>query len=92
MRISVQRSGGFANIGARAEVDTSAMAKEKAAEVQQLVKSAALPPTPLAPLRARQAADVYQYEITVDGKTYRADDASMPEAWRALVDYILAQS
>jgi hypothetical protein len=87
MRVRVQRSGGFANIGANAEVDTSTLSKEKAEEVQRLV--AALPPQPPAPMRARQAADVYQYDITVDGKNYRADDPSLPDEWRALVDYML---
>lgn len=91
MRIKVERSGGFANIGARAEVDTSQMPSDKAAEVQRLVKSAALPAAPGAPLRAPNAADVYQYDITVDGKTYTADELTMPEGWRALVDYVLAQ-
>jgi len=89
MRVRVQRSGGFANIGANAEVDTSQLPKEKAEEVQKLVR--ALPPQPPAPLRAKQAADVYQYDIEVDGKTYRADELSMPDGWRALVDYVFKQ-
>jgi len=89
MQIKVQRSGGFANIGAQGEVDTSSMPKEKADEVQRLVTNAALPPSPPPPLRAARAADVYQFDITVDGKTYRADELSMPEAWRKLVDFVL---
>lgn len=89
MRVSVQRSGGFANIGTKAEVDTSKLTKEKAEEVQRL--AGALPPQPPAPLRAKQAADSFQYDITVDGKTYRTDDVSMPDAWRALVDFVLQQ-
>lgn len=93
MRITVQRSGGFANIGAQGEVDTSNLPQEKADEVQRLVKSAALPPSPPQPLRAARAADVYQFDITVDDgsgpKTYRADELSMPDGWRHLVDYVL---
>jgi len=89
MQVRVQRSGGFANIGAHAEVDTSKLPKEKAEEVQRL--AGALPPQPPAPLRAKQAADVYQYDIEVDGKTYRADELSMPDGWRALVDYVFKQ-
>jgi len=50
---------------------------------------AALPPQPPARLHVAQGADVYQYDITVDGRTYRADDLSMPESWRALVDFVL---
>lgn len=93
MHIKVQRSGGFAAIGAQGEVDTSTLPKDKADEVQRLVKSAALPPSPQPPLRAARAADVYQFDITVDDgsgpKTYRADELSMPEGWRKLVDYVL---
>ena len=92
MHISVQRSGGFANIGARGEIDTSKLAGDIAEKVQRLVKSAALPAEPPAPLRTRNAADVYQYDITVDGKTYRADELSMPDAWRALADFVLQHS
>jgi hypothetical protein len=96
MRIKVQRSGGFANIGAHGEVDTSALPKEKADEVQRLVTNAALPPSPPPPLRAARAADVYQFDITVDdgsgAKTYRADELSMPDEWRSLVDYVLQTS
>jgi len=91
MRIKVERSGGLANIGAHAEVDTSKMANDKAEEVQRLVKSAALPASPGAPLRTPNAADVYQFDITVDGKTFTADELAMPDAWRALADYVLAQ-
>ena len=87
MHVAIRRSGGFANVGARAEVDTSTMPAEKARELARLV--AALPPQPPARLHAAHAADVYQYDITVDGRTYRADDLSMPESWRALVDFVL---
>ena len=89
MRISVQRSGGIANIGAHGEIDTATLSKEKSDEVQRLVK--ALPATPPEPLRTRGAADVYQYDITVDGKKYTADELSMPDEWRALVDHVLEQ-
>jgi len=89
MRIAIQRSGGLANVGARAEIDTATLPAEKAGVLSRLV--AALPAQPPAPMRAAHAADVYQYAITVDGRTYRADDLSMPESWRALVDFLLDQ-
>jgi hypothetical protein len=96
MKISVRRSGGLANIGAHAEVDTSKLPREKADELQRLVRGASLPDQPPPPLRAAHAADVYQYDITVDDgkspKTYRADDLTMPEQWRSLVDFLLKQS
>ena len=93
MKISVRRSGGFANIGAHAEVDTSTLPREKADELQRLVRKALLPDQPPPPLHAAHAADVYQYDITVDDgdgpKTWRADDLTMPEQWRTLVDFLL---
>jgi hypothetical protein len=93
MKISVRRSGGFANIGASAEVDTSKLPREKADELQRLAGNASFPDQPPPPLRATGAADVYQYEITLDdgsgAKTYRADDMKIPDGWRSLVDAML---
>ena len=95
MKISVRRSGGFANIGAHAEVDTSKLPRERADELQRLIKGASLPDQPPPPLRSAHAADVYQYDITLDdgsgSKTYRADDLTMPDKWRSLVDFLLKQ-
>jgi hypothetical protein len=96
MKISVHRSGGFANIGAHAEVDTSTMPREKADVLQRLVKGAAFPDQSAPPHRTAGAADVYQYDITLDdgtgAKTYRADELSMPEKWRAVVEHVLGKS
>jgi hypothetical protein len=96
MKISVQRSGGFANIGAHAEVDTSTLPREKADVLHRLIRGAAFPDQPAAPHRTAGAADVYQYDITVDdgsgSKTYRADELSMPAKWRAVVEHVLGQS
>ena len=90
MHITVQRSGGLANIGAHGEVDTTKLPDDKSAEVQKLVK--AMPATPPAPLRTQGAADVYQFDITVDGKKYTADELSIPEGWRTLADLVLTLS
>ncbi|HEX3069710.1 MAG TPA: protealysin inhibitor emfourin [Thermoanaerobaculia bacterium] len=96
MKISVQRSGGLANIGAHAEVDTSTLPREKADVLHRLIRSAAFPDQPAPPHRTAGAADVYQYDITIaDGnasKTYRADELSMPEKWRAVVEHVLGKS
>lgn len=93
MKISVRRSGGFANIGAHAEIDTSTLPRDQAAEVQRLVKGASLPDQPPPPLLSAHAADAYQYDIAIDDgngpKNYRADDLAMPEPWRALVEFVL---
>lgn len=96
MKISVQRSGGFANIGAHAEVDTSALPHGKADEMHRLVRGGSFPDQPPPQRRAPGAADVYQYDITVDdghgAKTYRADELTMPKDWRALADLVLGTS
>jgi hypothetical protein len=93
MRVAVHRSGGLANVGAHAEADTAKLPRAKADEVERLVK--ALPAHPAAPKRAALAADAYQYDITVDDgsgpKTYRADDLSLPDDWRKLVELLLPQ-
>ncbi|MEA2164757.1 MAG: Emfourin [Thermoanaerobaculia bacterium] len=92
MKISVRRSGGFGNIGASADADTSKLPSEKADALERLAGSASFPDQPPPPLRSA-GADVYQYEITIDDgggpKTYRADDLKIPDGWRSLVDAVL---
>jgi len=89
MRVALRRSGGFANIGAHADLETASLPQEKAEELQRLIRSASLPDQPPPPIRAARAADAYQYDITIDGKTYTADELSMPDSWRPLVDYLM---
>ncbi|CAM5487506.1 MULTISPECIES: protealysin inhibitor emfourin [Streptomyces] len=86
MRIRVRRTGGFAGIERRAEVDTSG--RPDAHEWQSLAERA------LASGRGTPPAGVpdgFSYEITVDGRTVYAADPRLTEAQRELVSRVLKE-
>ncbi|KMS81542.1 MULTISPECIES: protealysin inhibitor emfourin [Streptomyces] len=86
MRIRVRRTGGFAGIERRAEVDTSG--RPDAQEWQSLAERA------LASGRDTPPAGVpdgFSYEITVDGRTVYAADPRLTEAQRELVSRVLKE-
>ncbi|MBD0747231.1 protealysin inhibitor emfourin [Streptomyces sp. CBMA152] len=86
MRIQVTRTGGFAGIERRAEVDTSG--RPDAAEWQALAEAA------LADGRAEPSTGVpdgFHYEITVDGRTVHCEDPHLSEAQRTLVSRVLKE-
>ncbi|GHI07849.1 metalloprotease [Streptomyces cellostaticus] len=86
MRIQVRRTGGFAGIERRAEVDTSG--RPDAAEWQALAERV------LASGRGTPPAGVpdgFRYEITVDGRTVYAADPRLTEEQRQLVSRVLKE-
>ncbi|KOV94997.1 MULTISPECIES: protealysin inhibitor emfourin [unclassified Streptomyces] len=86
MRIRVLRTGGFAGIERRAEVDTSG--RPDAPEWQALAERV------LAAGRSTPPAGVpdgFAYEITVDGRTVYAADPRLTEDERELVSRLLKE-
>jgi hypothetical protein len=86
MRIQVSRTGGFAGIERRAEVDTSG--RPDAREWQALAEQA------LAAGRGTPAEGVpdgFVYEITVDGRTVHAADPRLTEEQRRLISRVLKE-
>ncbi|MGW2489267.1 protealysin inhibitor emfourin [Streptomyces sp. NPDC001606] len=86
MLIQVRRTGGFAGIERRAEVDTSA--RPDADEWEDLAERA------LASGRAAPPAGVpdgFSYEITVDGRTVYAADPLLTEEQRELISRVLKE-
>ncbi|MFF5531580.1 protealysin inhibitor emfourin [Streptomyces cinerochromogenes] len=86
MRIRVRRTGGFAGIERRAEVDTSA--RPDAPDWQALAERV------LATGRDTPPAGVpdgFTYEITVDGRTVYAADPRLSEDERELVSKVLKE-
>ncbi|MEU2059223.1 protealysin inhibitor emfourin [Streptomyces sp. NPDC013455] len=86
MRIRVRRTGGFAGIERRAEVDTSGRpdAEEWQALAERVLASG--PGTPPAGV-----PDGFGYEITVDGRTVYAADPRLTEDQRQLVSRVLKE-
>ncbi|MFF9403967.1 protealysin inhibitor emfourin [Streptomyces anandii] len=86
MRIRVRRTGGFAGIERRAEVDTSG--RPDAPEWRALAERvlAAGPDTPPAGV-----PDGFSYEITVDGRTVFAADPRLTDDQRELISRVLKE-
>ncbi|MFE1880136.1 protealysin inhibitor emfourin [Streptomyces diastatochromogenes] len=86
MRIQVRRTGGFAGIERRAEVDTSG--RPDAHEWHTLAERA------LASGQGTRPAGVpdgFNYEITVDGRTVYAADPRLTEEQRDLISRVLKE-
>ncbi|MFJ2261340.1 protealysin inhibitor emfourin [Streptomyces sp. NPDC087844] len=86
MRIQVRRTGGFAGIERRAEVNTSgrADAQEWHALAEQVVATGrGTPPTGV--------PDGFSYRITVDGKTVYCADPRLTDEQRKLISRVLKE-
>ncbi|CAL9414509.1 protealysin inhibitor emfourin [Streptomyces sp. enrichment culture] len=90
MRIEVRRTGGFAGIERRAEVDTAC--RPDAADWHALAAAALAAPDPPAGSGARGGMpDGFSYEITVDGRTVRCAEPHLTEAQRELASRVLRE-
>lgn len=83
MKISVTRSGGFAGITRRAEVDTDG--RPDADHWHRMVARA-----DLSDRGPGGGPDRFVYRIEVDGRTAQVGEADLDEPTRALVDSVLA--
>jgi hypothetical protein len=81
MRITIDRSGGFANIPLHREVDTSTLPPAEAAAIEKLADAAMK-----APSSAKPMPDAYNYEITIDGKKHAMTEPA--GAWAELIGHI----
>ncbi|MCP3755940.1 protealysin inhibitor emfourin [Streptomyces sp. TBY4] len=87
MRIQVVRTGGFAGIERRGEVDTSGLPDE--AEWQALAQLALRPAPAGDP--ADRVRDGFSYRITVDGRTVQCQDPNLSDAQRTLISRVLKE-
>ncbi|MEU3404128.1 protealysin inhibitor emfourin [Streptomyces sp. NPDC006670] len=88
MKIEVVRTGGFAGIERRAEVDTSGRPDEQ--EWRDLAELA-LTPHPLAAEGPGGVRDGFAYLITVDGRTVSCQDPHLTDAQRGLITRVLKE-
>ncbi|WP_327735395.1 hypothetical protein OG749_17725 [Streptomyces nojiriensis] len=87
MRIQVIRTGGFAGIERRAEVDTAGRPDED--EWRALARLALRPGPPGDP--ADRVRDGFSYRITVDGRTVACAEPNLSDAQRALISRVLKE-
>ncbi|MEK8170770.1 protealysin inhibitor emfourin [Streptomyces sp. M19] len=86
MRISVIRTGGFAGIERRAELDTAG--RSGAEDLEAVARRALEAGEATAP---RGVPDGFHYEITVDGRTVHCADPRLSDAQRELVRTVLKE-
>ncbi|MEU3713978.1 protealysin inhibitor emfourin [Streptomyces catenulae] len=86
MHIHIRRTGGFAGIERRAEVDTSARSDADAWHTlaeRSLAQGFAEPPAGV--------PDGFRYQITVDGRTVYCSDPRLTEEQRTLITRVLKE-
>lgn len=86
MRITVTRTGGFAGIMRRAELDSTG--RPDAPRLEELARTAL---TEAAGARPVGVPDGFQYAIDVDGATVRCADPRLSEAQRELISTVLRE-
>ncbi|MEU8886462.1 protealysin inhibitor emfourin [Streptomyces sp. NPDC048442] len=88
MLISVVRTGGFAGIERRAEVDTSGLPD---AREWHALAAAAVASGRGVKLPGAAIPDGFSYEITVDGQTVHCAEPQLSEAQRDLISRVLKE-
>ena len=93
MKITFERSGGFAGLRLNAAFDTELLPDETATALQRLVEDADFFALPAILPGSPNTADMYQYVVTVEDDTHShtvtASEDAAPDALRQLFDYLL---
>jgi len=81
MRIALVRSGGFAGVTLRHEIDTTRLPTDDRKKIEQLALHARVEKA-----ATSDAPDSFEYEIDIDGARYVVDGTS--PAWHSLIECI----
>jgi hypothetical protein len=94
MRIVCERSGGFAGLITRAEVDSDALPAAQKRELQTLIEQSQLLDQLGKKRKAKAVADGFQYDLTVTTEdaehTLTLNDGAVSEDMLALLDWLMA--
>jgi|SRR5438128_7601728 len=92
MRISFERTGGFANVPLRAEINTEQMPPDRAQELERLIEQAGPFDQPSHSQGASPTPDDYQYEVKIEDssgtKTIRTTDSAAKDELKLLFDWL----
>ena len=92
MRISFERTGGFAGISKKTTVDTATLPPNQANELPRLVEAADLFNLPEKITSPNPQVDRFQYKLTVEdqGKqhTVTVSEAALPGTLRPLIEWL----
>ena len=90
MRVKFERSGGFANVPLRAEIDSSEMKPDRAQELKRLVEEAR--PFDQPSTSKPNLPDDLHYQVTIEhegqSKTINVSDAAAPDEMKSLLDFL----
>jgi hypothetical protein len=95
MRVTFERSGGFAGLMLTTSIESAALSEGEAMQLRQLVESAKFFQLPAEfPLSAQ--TDRFQYELTVDmdnqHHTVTVGEENVPETLRPLIDWCMEKA
>ncbi|MEH1849620.1 MAG: protealysin inhibitor emfourin [Nostoc sp.] len=92
MRISFERTGGFAGITKKTTVDTDTLPPNEAATLSRLVEAADLFRLPEQITSPNPQSDRFQYKLTVEdnGKQHRVtvSESALPGTLRPLIEWL----
>ncbi|MEH2433459.1 MAG: protealysin inhibitor emfourin [Nostoc sp.] len=92
MRVSFERTGGFAGITKKTTVDTDTLAANEASTLVRLVEVADLFRLPEHITSPNQESDRFQYKLTVEdnGKQHAVtvSEAALPGTLRPLIEWL----
>jgi hypothetical protein len=92
MRISFERTGGFAGISKKTTVDTATLPPSEAQELPRLVEAADLFKLPERITSPNPQSDRFQYRLTVEDNgrqhTVTVSEAALPGTLRPLIEWL----
>jgi hypothetical protein len=95
MRLSLQRTGGFAGISKKAIVDTANLSSEEAQQLSHLLEAANFFNLPTIINAPSNQADRFQYIITVEENnqqyTVKVSEAGLPGSLKQIIEWINAR-
>ena len=96
MRIQFDRSGGFANIPLRGEIDSAQIPPERKTELEKLVERARPFDQPARPQNLSPVPDDYQYDVTIEDDarthTFRIADSAASDDLKLLFDFLVEEA
>lgn len=87
MRVTIERSGGFAGIGMRREVDSASLDELDAATLDGLVHDAVAARLP----HAQPMPDAFQYDVDIDGEARTMSESDLPGEWSRLIEWVMSR-
>ena len=96
MRITLERSGGVANVRRAVTVDAAALAPERAEELRRLVAAAGVATFPENPTPLAGRPDRFTYRLTVEdesgSRAVTVSEEAASEEMQRLVDWVQANA